>query len=31
MVKLTGGYIGNDVATKNIRYIDGEKGQKKNA
>ena len=23
MVKLTGGYIGNDVAPKNIRYIAG--------
>lgn len=25
MVKLTGGYIGNDVAPKNIRYIAGGK------
>ena len=23
MVKLTGGYIGNDIAPKNIRYIAG--------
>ena len=29
MVKLTGGYIGNDVAPKNIRYITGGKGHKK--
>ena len=29
MVKLTGGYISNDVAPKNIRYIAGGKGHKK--
>ena len=30
MVKLTGGYIGNDIAPKNIRYIAGGGSPNKN-